>query len=78
MMTRNMVKRVEILFPIYSEEIKQRVMDIFITQMADTEKARIQDSNGEYRYKEVSETTTKLNSQEQFLLEAMSTVVVED
>lgn len=78
MMTRNMVKRVEILFPIYSEDIKQRVMEIFITQMADTEKARIQDANGEYHYKEISDNRVKLNSQEHFLLEAMSSVIVED
>lgn len=78
MMTRNMVKRVEILFPIYSNDTKQRVMDILLTQLTDTAKARIQDSTGKYLYKQVRDDYSKLNSQEQFLQEAMSTVVVEE
>lgn len=78
MMTRNMVKRVEILFPIYSEEIKQRIIDILSTQLADTAKARIQDSTGKYHYKSDRDCDKKLNSQEQFLLEAMRAVVVEE
>ncbi|MBM7607870.1 polyphosphate kinase [Lysinibacillus composti] len=78
LMTRNMVKRVEILFPIYSEDIKQRVMDIFSTQLADTSKARIQDSNGKYHYKEERVDVEKINSQELFLIDAMSTVIEEE
>ncbi|MDI7742819.1 RNA degradosome polyphosphate kinase [Lysinibacillus fusiformis] len=78
LMTRNMVKRVEILFPLYSQDIKHRVMDILLTQLADTVKARIQDSTGKYHYKEVNESIPKINSQEEFLLEAMSTVVEEE
>ena len=77
MMTRNMVKRVEILFPIYASSIKNRIMDILMTQFADTAKARIQDSMGKYQYKD-SSNGLPLNSQEQFLLEAMSAVVVEE
>ncbi|MFC7685596.1 RNA degradosome polyphosphate kinase [Ureibacillus sp. GCM10028918] len=78
LMTRNMVKRVEILFPLYSNDIKQRLMDILMTQLADTVKARIQDSTGKYHYKVVNNSDIRLDSQEQFLLEAMSTVVVEE
>ena len=78
MMTRNMVKRVEILFPIYSEQIKKRVMHIFLTELNDTEKARIQDSSGKYHYKKERNSSMRLNAQEYFLLEAMSTVVVEE
>ncbi|QCR31628.1 RNA degradosome polyphosphate kinase [Lysinibacillus sp. SGAir0095] len=78
LMTRNMVKRVEILFPLYSYDIKQRVMDILRTQLADTVKARVQDSTGKYHFIEISNTDKAINSQEQFLLEAMSTVVVEE
>ncbi|MGE7664174.1 RNA degradosome polyphosphate kinase [Ureibacillus composti] len=78
LMTRNMVKRVEIMFPIYSEDIKQRVMDIFSTQLADTAKARIQDSNGKYHYKEERVDIEKINSQELFLIDAMSTVIEEE
>ena len=77
MMTRNMVKRVEILFPIYAKSIKKRIMDILMTQFADTAKARIQNSMGKYQYKE-SSNAIPLNSQEQFLLKAMSAVVVEE
>ncbi|NLY79648.1 MAG: RNA degradosome polyphosphate kinase [Lysinibacillus sp.] len=80
MMTRNMVRRVEILFPIYAEDIKQRIMHILLTQLQDTAKARIQDSTGKYRYKEERNRVDipRLNSQEQFILEAMKTVVVEE
>ncbi|WP_246020437.1 RNA degradosome polyphosphate kinase [Lysinibacillus telephonicus] len=78
MMTRNMVKRVEILFPLYSNDIKQRVMNILLTELADTVKARVQDSTGKYHYKKIRENEHKLNSQEHFLLEAMSAVVVEE
>ncbi|MCP1143859.1 RNA degradosome polyphosphate kinase [Lysinibacillus endophyticus] len=78
MMTRNMVKRVEILFPIYSDQIKKRVMHILLTELNDTAKARIQDSSGKYHYKKERDSSMKLNSQEYFLLEAVSTVVVEE
>lgn len=78
LMTRNMVKRVEIMFPISSGDIKQRVMDIFSTQLADTAKARIQDSNGKYHYKEERVDVEKINSQELFLIDAMSTVIEEE
>ncbi|SOB91902.1 polyphosphate kinase [Ureibacillus xyleni] len=78
MMTRNMIKRVEILFPIYSEQIKKRVMHILLTQFNDTAKARIQDSFGKYHYKIDRNHSMKLNSQEYFLLDAMSNVVVEE
>jgi polyphosphate kinase len=78
MMTRNMVRRVEILFPIYSAEIKQRIMHIFSTQLADNVKARVQDSTGKFRYKERKEGEPVINSQELFILEATSTVMMEE
>ncbi|PYF06483.1 RNA degradosome polyphosphate kinase [Ureibacillus chungkukjangi] len=78
LMTRNMIKRVEILFPLYSNDIKDRVMNILQTQIADNVKARIQDSTGKYYFKKLNDTDKRINSQEQFLLEAMSTVVVEE
>lgn len=65
MMTRNMVKRVEILFPILSPSIKKRVIDILKLEINDTAKARIQDSNGDYHYRETD--GLKINSQEQLL-----------
>ena len=44
MMTRNMVKRVEILFPVLSPSIKMRIMEILDLQLKDTAKGRIQDA----------------------------------
>lgn len=80
MMTRNMVRRVEILFPIYAVDIKQRIMDSLEIQFADTQKARIQDSTGKYHYKEERsrEDGTKVNSQELFIEEAMKSVTIEE
>lgn len=74
MMTRNMIKRVEILFPIYSQEIKKRVIHIMNHQLLDNQKARIQDSNGKYHYKEDHNSDVKINSQELFLLESLSKI----
>lgn len=78
MMTRNMVKRVEILFPVYSPEIKERIFDIMLCQLEDNQKARIQDSNGKYHYKEGRNGENKVNSQEIFLKESLGAVVVEE
>ncbi|MBD8031576.1 RNA degradosome polyphosphate kinase [Solibacillus merdavium] len=77
MMTRNMIKRVEILFPIYSEEIKERIQRIMLTQIEDNQKARIQDSNGNYRYREDHNSELRINSQEIFLIESLGTIVEE-
>lgn len=74
MMTRNMIKRVEILFPIYSQDIKKRVIHIMNYQLLDNQKARIQDSNGKYHYKEDHNSDLKINSQELFLRESLSKV----
>lgn len=71
MMTRNMIKRVEILFPVYSPDIKKRIMRITQLQFEDNQKARIQDSNGKYHYKEDHNSDKKINSQEIFLREAI-------
>lgn len=77
MMTRNMIKRVEILFPVYSSEIKKRIIKIMNLQLEDNQKARIQDSNGKYHYKEDHNSNKRINSQELFLLESLGSVVEE-
>ena len=77
MMTRNMIKRVEILFPIYAPEIKKRIQRIMMTQLEDNQKARIQDSNGKYHYKENHNSDVRINSQEVFLNESLGTIVEE-
>ncbi|WP_341301739.1 RNA degradosome polyphosphate kinase [Lysinibacillus sp. FSL H8-0500] len=78
MMTRNMVKRVEILFPVYANDIKTRIIDIMNTQLMDTAKARIQDSNGKYHYKEFNRGEDPINSQEIFLQEALKPTLDEE
>ncbi|KGX83742.1 RNA degradosome polyphosphate kinase [Pontibacillus marinus] len=50
MMTRNMEKRVELLFPIYDGGIKKRLQNILKIMLEDNMKARVQDSDGNYHY----------------------------
>lgn len=73
MMTRNMIKRVEILFPIYDASAKNRINHIMDLQMADTAKARVQGADSKYRYKDADRglDANLVNSQEIFLQEAL-------
>lgn len=50
MMTRNMEKRVELLFPIYEESVKKRIMEVLDLSLSDNVKAREQRSDGSYEY----------------------------
>ena len=68
-MTRNMIKRVEILFPIFDTTIKQRIMDAVNTELEDNMKARVQDANGVYHYKE-QRGQKAVDSQNVFLKQA--------
>ncbi|MCP3032394.1 RNA degradosome polyphosphate kinase [Halobacillus sp. A1] len=63
LMTRNMVKRVELLFPIYEVRIKNRLIKILNLMLADNVKAREQDRYGKYHYVEPSEDEELVNSQ---------------
>ena len=65
MMTRNMIKRVEILFPILSPSIKMRITEILDLQLKDTAKGRMQDATGNYYYRETE--GHRINSQELLL-----------
>lgn len=47
-MPRNLLRRVEIMFPILDENLKERVIGILETLLADTVKARIEQPNGTY------------------------------
>lgn len=47
-MPRNLERRVEIMFPIKAEKLKERVYDILKTLLADTVKARVLNDNGTY------------------------------
>lgn len=73
MMTRNMIKRVEILFPIYDASAKARINHIMDLQMADTAKARVQGADSKYRYKDADRglDANLVNSQEIFLQAAL-------
>ncbi|MGX9133474.1 RNA degradosome polyphosphate kinase [Rummeliibacillus sp. JY-2-4R] len=78
MMTRNMVKRVEILFPIFNTDIKKRIMKIVETEICDNVKARVQGSDSIYHYKEKKESDPSINSQEIFLKEAFRELADEE
>ncbi len=52
-MPRNLLKRVEIMFPILDEQLKGRVVYILETLLADTVKARIEKSDGTYERVEI-------------------------
>lgn len=67
-MTRNTVRRVEVAVPIYDETLKERIRHIFDTIMADDEKGKEQNKEGEYLDREINEK--KKNSQEIFYEEA--------
>ncbi|MDK8528986.1 MAG: RNA degradosome polyphosphate kinase [Staphylococcus capitis] len=60
-MTRNMIKRVEILFPVENKTIGKRLVDYMKLQLSDNEKGRYQDENGVYHY--VKNNLSPLNSQ---------------
>lgn len=47
-MLRNLDKRVEALFPIDDEQLKEKTVEILNILLSDNKNARIQDSNGEY------------------------------
>ncbi len=67
-MTRNTVRRVEVATPIYDADIRDRVRDMFNTQMNDNVKARVLRSDGTYKY--VRHTKPAINAQEIFYEEA--------
>lgn len=67
-MTRNTRRRVEVAAPIYDEEIKHRILEMFDIMMSDNVKARVQQPDGSYIHAEESEPL--INSQEYFYAQA--------
>jgi polyphosphate kinase len=63
LMTRNMEKRVELAFPIYNHELKERIKQILTIFLADNVKAREQDEFGNYHYVEKSPDEAEIDSQ---------------
>lgn len=68
-MTRNMIKRVEILFPVEDEGIASRLLDYMNLQLSDNQKGRYQDQNGNYHY--IENNLSPLNSQAYLMNEAI-------
>ena len=63
-MTRNTLRRVEVAAPIYDKDLKIQLEEMFITMLSDNQKARQEDSRGNYEIVAMQETP--LNSQEFF------------
>ncbi|WP_138417998.1 RNA degradosome polyphosphate kinase [Aquibacillus sediminis] len=63
MMKRNMVERVEVLFPVVDNSIKQRIKDILLLLLSDNVKARQLASDGTYHYVLPKQGQAKVNSQ---------------
>ena len=68
-MTRNMIKRVEILFPVEDKSIGQRLVNYMNLQLSDNRKGRYQDAQGLYHY--VENNSSPLNSQSYLMQEAI-------
>ncbi|MGY4690325.1 RNA degradosome polyphosphate kinase [Salibacterium sp. K-3] len=62
-MTRNMEKRIEIMFPVLDDILKERLKTMLDIILNDNQKARVQDSGGKYRYVTRSADDKPVNSQ---------------
>ena len=69
-MSRNLDRRGEIMFPVEDAKLKKEVKHILDVQLADNVKARELKSDGKYYMKEKG--TSKVNSQEYFMREAIT------
>ena len=75
-MSRNLNRRVEILFPIKKTELRKQLKFILDTQMADNEKAHVLNSDGNYiKIKDMTKNEEeRINSQKLFGLELKSII----
>ena len=69
-MTRNMDRRIEILFPIFSNPIKEKITQCLDTILNDNVKARELNSNGHYHYVKRQQNEVEINSQHIFCEQA--------
>ena len=67
-MTRNTLRRVEVAAPVYDEEIKARLLEMFRTMLKDNQQARQENGEGIYRILPTDEEP--LNAQEYFYEQA--------
>ena len=72
-MPRNLDKRVEIMFPVEEENLKDQVIHVLETQLADNVKAHLLQPDGTYE-KQDKRGKVLVNSQEQFCQEAVEAV----
>ena len=69
-MTRNTVRRVEVAAPVYDERLQNKLQDMFDIMLADNQKARYLDAEGNYH--RVINEEAPLNSQEYFYTQGIS------
>lgn len=62
-MTRNMDRRIEILFPIFRQQLKERLIEVLHILLSDNVKAREQNEDGEYEYVKRKEDEEEVDSQ---------------
>ena len=67
-MTRNTVRRVEVAAPVYDERLQNKLQDMFDIMLADNQKARYLDAEGNYH--RVINEEAPLNSQEYIYTQA--------
>ena len=67
-MTRNTTKRVEVAAPVYSPELKERILESFNLMLRDNVKASVLKSDGNYYHRDGGDI--QLNSQEYFYADA--------
>ena len=76
-MSRNLDRRVEILFPILDDALKERVKHILFVELSDNMKAHVLKSDGNYE-KIDKRGKVLVNSQMQFCKEAIEAVPGQD
>ena len=55
-MTRNTLRRVEVAAPVYDKDLKMQLEEMFITMLSDNQKARQEDSRGNYEIVDAEES----------------------
>lgn len=72
-MPRNLDRRIEILFPVLDEKLKEKAYHILEVELMDNVKARVMNESGQYERID-KRGKTVINSQEEFCREAKSAV----
>lgn len=71
-MPRNLDRRIEILFPIEDERCRERVLEVLIYQMLDTDRARIMQGDGSYiRLRDQTPVDQRVDSQNALMQAAL-------